>query len=520
MEDANHFQTSHATFELTKPPRSRKTVGPLRSLSATRTLASIQALLLRVFVTAMAATLWTNSAFCQGDVTLEAQPSSVEVSQWYHEVQARVTFKNGGTDVLEQPKLDIFTNDSFQLKIDPTPIKRVRPGQTLVWPITLMDVDRARIPGTVQFDATYIALGKRGLRHAYATLSVKRAVQQENPVEVSIQGLLDPIAEYRPSVAYITINNNLEIPVKTSVTMRPPQPYTVECKTAVSLDVPAHSTEIAEMVVSAASQVTPGRYVIEFPVRAEWDEAGHRQVRLLTVNKEVSVGVFVESDLLKVLGIPSFLILPGALVLFTMQLLLSFGFLRLNHYSKVPELPVTAPGFWVIAITVSGLFAVVYEKLTRTDFLIGYGSRDLRNVWLSSIVLGLSVYVLFAWITYKRRKDRVPDYNDDQIVTLKKMGRRGLGILANRIAFQINNVQRTAFLIELIEDNQTMVWVAPRLVLSWDASTTEAQQAQTEITNEIDNSQDPYQIAKAIDAAKKKGYIALRWDTHNSVSNP
>ena len=111
------------------------------------------------------------------------------------------------------------------------------------------------------------------------------------------------------------------MPVKISVKMRPPQPYTVECKSTAFLDVPPHSTESAEMVISAASQVTPGRYVIEFPVTAEWDEAGYHQMRVLTVDKEVSVGVFFESDLLKVLGVPSFLILPGALVLFTMQLL-------------------------------------------------------------------------------------------------------------------------------------------------------------------------------------------------------
>ena len=417
-------------------------------------------------MTTFATTLWSNSAFCQGNVTLEVQPSSVEVSQWYHEVQARVTFKNGGPDVLVQPKLDAFTNDSFQPKIDATGIKRVPSGTNFGLADYVKERRSRRIPGTVQFDATYLASGKRGLQHQYATLSVKRAVQQENPLEISIQGLVDSIAENRPGSAYVIIKNNLEMPVKISVKMRPPQPYTVECKSTAFLDVPPHSTESAEMVISAASQVTPGRYVIEFPVTAEWDEAGYHQMRVLTVDKEVSVGVFFESDLLKVLGVPSFLILPGALVLFTMQLLLSFGFLSLNRFSKVPDLPVTSPGFWILAITISGLFDATYNELTGTDFLVGYGPRDLRNVWLSSILLGLLVYVLLAGITYKRRRERVPDYSDDQIATLEKMGRRGLGILANRVAFQINNVQRTAYLIELIEDGQAMVWVAPRLVLS------------------------------------------------------
>ncbi len=120
----------------------------------------------------------------------------------------------------------------------------------------------------------------------------------------------------------------------------------------------------------------------------------------------------------------------------------------------------------------------------------------------------------------RRRRERVPDYSDDQIATLEKMGRRGLGILANRVAFQINNVQRTAYLIELIEDGQAMVWVAPRLVLSWDAENKEAQKDQTLITAQIDRLADPSEIAKAIDVAEKKSYVEVKWDTHNSVSNP
>ena len=80
----------------------------------------------------------------------------------------------------------------------------------------------------------------------------------------------------------------------------------------------------------------------------------------------------------------------------------------------------TSPGFWILAITISGLFDATYNELTGTDFLVGYGPRDLRNVWLSSILLGLLVYVLLAGITYKRRRERVPDYSDDQIATLER----------------------------------------------------------------------------------------------------
>jgi hypothetical protein len=479
----------------------------------------------RMPVLLLVTVVWYGTVWCQPKVTIEVQPSSVEISPWYQRLQARVILQNAGTKELVRPELVSFTNDSFQVRIDPTPVQRLRPNETCVWTAWLENLDRARIPGTVQFDASYTVPGTPGIRHVYATLSVKApGLPTEKPVEVSVQGSFDSITENRPGMGYLLIKNNLTVPVKISnvTILRPEEKGFQTPEPVAAFDVPPHSTKTTKITLAAASKVTPGKYVVVFDIQAEWDEGGHHYTRSLMVDKEANVGVFFESELLKALGVPSFLLLPGCLFLFTMQLLLTLGVFGVNRYSKVPDVPVTAPGFWIIAVTFSGLFAWVYSMATGTDYLVRYGVRDLQNVWLWSIVLGAAIYTLIALVTLRWRKQRVPNTSDGQLTTLEKMGRRGLGIQTVRVNFRMDNVDLTASLIERIEDGQTLVWVAPLIVTVWD-DTNEARTLQADMTKQIDSRASPSDIATTIKTAQqyKPPYITeIRWETQNSIPNP
>jgi hypothetical protein len=84
----------------------------------------------RTFALVLATVVWCSTACCQPKVTLEVQPSCVDISPWYQRLQALVVLQNAGTEVLVRPKLVSFTNDSFQVRLDPTPVQRLD-GQTL-----------------------------------------------------------------------------------------------------------------------------------------------------------------------------------------------------------------------------------------------------------------------------------------------------------------------------------------------------------------------------------------------------
>jgi hypothetical protein len=233
------------------------------------------------------------------------------------------------------------------------------------------------------------------------------------------------------------------------------------------------------------------------------------------VAKDATVGVFFESETLKALGVPSFLMLPGCLFIFTMQLLLTLGLYGVNRHSKAPELPVTSPGFWILAITYSGVFAVVYSRLTHVDYLTQYGSRDLRNVWLWSIAIGFLVYSFIAFVTARSRRLRVPSSGDSEVDTLLKMGRRGVGVHANPVKFKIKEVELTAFLIETIEDGQPKVWVAPQIRTTWSDGT-----AQAKFVELVNARETATAIGEVLRSAEERGLVTIGWATTGSVPNP
>src|SRR6202043_1762833 len=112
-----------------------------------------------------------------------------------------------------------------------------------------------------------------------------------------------------------------------------------------------------------------------------------------------------------------------------------------KNESKLPELTIVSPGFWILAVTFSGLFAPVYYWLTRVNYLLSYGVDDLRNVWLASIVIGAVVYLAIAGGTLERRRERVPDSADEPVTVLKKLAKNHLGILLPEMKYKINTLE-------------------------------------------------------------------------------
>jgi hypothetical protein len=476
----------------------------------------------QAFVFVLAGAFGAGMAEAQPKVTLNVQPESVDVSPWYQRVQVRVILQNDGDADVVRPELVAFTNDSFELKIGPPSAPLARPGEAVVWATWVERLDRARIPGTAQFEARYTIAGRAGVHQAQGSLTIKaQAATAEPPVEASIHGSFDAITQTPPRAGYLVAKNNLDVPVTISrVAILPQDRESFEEPTATAaFVVPPHSAETRKIELAAARQVRPGTHVVLFQVTAEWDEGGHHHMRTLTLDKEVGVGVVFESDMLKALGVPSFLLLPGCLFLFTMQLLLTLGVLGLDRHSKVPDIPVTSPGFWVVAITFSGVFAWAYRLATRTDYLSRYGVSDLLHVWLSSILAGVLAYLVVGVATMRRRGQRVPDASDGEIPTLEKMARRGLGVQANTVKFKMNDVDLAAYLIERIEDGQTLVWVAPGIVTTW-ADNDDARALQQRLTELLDQRGELRKIADVIREARDKGYAAVDWDGRGSVPNP
>jgi len=285
--------------------------------------------------------------------------------------------------------------------------------------------------------------------------------------------------------------------------------------------IPPRSTVRKAVKINAESRVTPGVYPAQFEVSAYWNWVGKPEERHLIVTKTATLGVFFESELLKALSIPSFLVLPGCLVIFTMQMLLAFNVLGAKNESKLPDLGVTTSSFWILSITYSGIYAVLYIALMKNNYLLRYGLEDLVRVWLSSILIGVVLYLLIAGITQKRRRERVPTATDDEVTVLRKMSRNGLGLVVPEVRFTLNNIAWRGFAIEPIKDGNTLLWVAPPIATEWGANPA-AVAAETAHNADLTMALNPaaadardviaLRVADRLHEASSNNLVEVRWD--------
>jgi hypothetical protein len=482
-----------------------------------------------------------------GDIALELHPPSIAVPAWQDEAEAWVVLNNGSATNIADPSLEFFSNDRLGVRIGPASATNAAPGASLSWLIRVTNLANARVPGAIQFESGFVSANRRARQQAFATLPVSLAAGEgeETPIGMRLEGAFDAIATSRPGEGYLVITNNLDVPVKllrlivqgpesikesggayscaSSIESRlgAGEPASVGSSNApAAVTVAAHATYPVPIQLHAQGRVTPGAYSVLLELPVEWVSGGRPQTRSVILAKQVTVGVFFESELLKALGVPSFLVLPGCLFVFTIQLLVSLGVWVMKNFSRLPQLGPASPGFWIIAITFSGLFAWVYTLVTRANYLLRYGVDDLRNVWLSSILIAVVFYFLVALVTSKWRKSRIPAAHDDPITILRKMRHRHRDTIEIApVKFQIDQVAYTGFPVESLEDDQTLLWVVPKIVTKWGA-TPEALTAKGDFEQKVDARAKPGELAESLAAAERKKLVAVSWARDRFVPNP
>ena len=252
-------------------------------------------------------------------------------------------------------------------------------------------------------------------------------------------------------------------------------------------------------------------------VNAQWSRDGQDNQRSFTLTKPVTVGIFFESELLKALSIPSFLVLPGCLVIFTMQLMLNLGVMGLKNQSNLPNFTVASPSFWILSISVSWLFVLAYYGITGVNCLLSYGLGDMEIIWVASIALGAVTFLAIAWSYRDWRREHVFTSSDEPIQVLEKLGKNRLGPGLHRVKFKINNLELSGFVLEKINEDQTVVWVAPRILVRWEVSSA-AQTLQASFSAIMNGSRDPKKLADLFDADGNKEILSF--DTKGVVPNP
>jgi hypothetical protein len=342
------------------------------------------------------------------NVNLEVQPSSLPASSSTFTAEARVILKNHSAEALRCVSLTQFSNDGMKAEVGKPTATVAAPKHAIVWPVKVSGPGQAHFPGSIIFDAKYVT--SSGVEHVYVPLSLQTDGAQK-VAEASLEGNLEAISVQRPGSMYLLLTNNMDVPAEVNVSSQVPLPAII-VPSVSPFNVLPHSSSATKIDVLAASRVTPGAYPIVIDSNVKWVWAGRTEERHFVLSKSATLGVFFESELLKALSVPSFLVLPGCLMVFAFLFLLSFNLLSLRDHSKLPDMAVTSPGFWILAVSFSGLFAYFYHWVTGINYLLSYGVDDLRNVWVSSIPIGFVVYLAVALFTLRWRRAHVPSSSD------------------------------------------------------------------------------------------------------------
>ncbi len=398
--------------------------------------------------------------------------------------------------VANQPKVDVLGADSeviFELQIS-TPDGPVD-GRVLL---------------RVDYSTT---TGGRGptQRSAVVTVPVKTAANAPvaEIVDVSVKTTLDSLDELHPGRLYLIVSNKsdrsitlntIEVQSPDFLTVAPPaKPVTLAPREVTAL----------EMKVSATTVVQPGKHLLVFRVPGEWQRFGHKETWQTVSTHEVTVGVFGESEILKLLGVPSFFLVPGLLVLLTIGWFWKGHVLQPQQATVQFGLTPGTPEFWVAAITLSGAIAYAYRRFVGRNYLAAYGLQDIIQVWLLSIVIvGAGGYLAIAlgirmWHWYYAF-----DKDQDPIQALRRFHRHRLGLLFRRHTLTLNGNGSVVLAIEPAGDQ---MWVTSAVKWSWLLPASDPQRVALAAAREAATT--PGQMAQVLALQRDSKAISVGWES-------
>ncbi len=322
-----------------------------------------------------------------------------------------------------------------------------------------------------------------------------------------------------PGLVYLIVSNSASVPITlTEVVVNKPEfvTMTAPAKIQAPLRLAPQEAVALEYTFASADRVQAGKHTLVFVTNVTWERGAQPMHATLTTPYKFTVGVLGESEILTALGVPSFLLLPGFL------LVVAFRFLQTRvHPKSASPLELKSPEFWLIAILLSGLAAPVYTWLTARDYLSAYGLRDIVLVWSGSVFLGA-----LAWSVWYGGKRcirsvwlrNVPTENDDELQTIQKLAGRKMGFALEQAQIKISGQTQRVFILEPERASRVKVWGAPAIVyrVAPDAPAPIVEA----FTHALDQAEDASTMAFVMRQASNAGAITFSWDAPGVLASP
>jgi succinate dehydrogenase hydrophobic anchor subunit len=231
------------------------------------------------------------------------------------------------------------------------------------------------------------------------------------------------------------------------------------------------------------------------------------------------------------LGVPSFLLLPGFLMVTTF-----LAFRKRLPFGSPSTVTAKSTEFWLFAITLSLLAAFLYPIMTGVfgtsrDYLKGYEVKDVFQVWMGAVISGVvwwlgyeslrkfSAYLRNKYIEFLKRR-KTPSEKDSPTDVLRKLARAHVKFPLKQADVTISGKSERYFVLQQGQKGK-WVWVAPVMRWKWKRSDAKNRRGEFDTAlHEARKDDKPETIANLFTQWEKENLIEVGWSKAASKKHP
>jgi hypothetical protein len=358
-------------------------------------------------------------------VTIDLTPSSIALGAG-ETSHVLVILRNPGDSEISNVEVKSLSDLDLTVEPDGAVSHSIPAHGVSAWPMRISQKTPGRSVGKLIFWVTF-STGDPGRASgaSFASLDVtEHALMDVNKlVAMKLESAVSQFDQKHPAYLYLVVTNASTTPVTVTTVRadRPPFLFLIpkpagdpatwdldeQCKSKsvnvaspIQAIVPPSASKTFPVIACASNNAPIGTQRVILDADLTWIDNGKTRTSTISVAGTLPISVLGESDLLKLIGVPSFLFLPGFLALATFAALWS----RTLSASD-PELKLSTAETAVAAVTLSIVSAIVYPHFPgNRDYLSGYGLEDIFRVWFGSILFGVAAWtILFAVVSLRRR---------------------------------------------------------------------------------------------------------------------
>lgn len=426
---------------------------------------------------------------------VEVLPNSVELLPNGQETHVLVVLRNTSETNLSAFKLSWLNDETIKISAaEPLDLKGLAPHAETVWTLGFSQAGLDPVAGSVRIRIDYQDGGIPKVIAQSLPVKSREPVLIDKYLDAKIETTLETLDSYHPGKIDLLLTNKLGRKVVLNIGVSGPDFILFalnpkDCKDEsnagakvtdgrraqrterCNIEVGAYQTHAEVFDVGVKERVEPGKYLLTFGIAISPNET-QSTAQSMVKSQVVEVGVLGESAILKLLGVPSFLLLPGSLLLLTLSLLSKYGPWKSTAEKGIAVIEPGSAHFWLLSITLSGLMAAAFHIIFHSWYFVRYGLADLVYVWLVSVLLGAAIYAAVRWVQLQH----IPTEKDEPADVLRRLSWQRKGLKLDRYTIKDQKDSGSVFGIRKVPQDDKRIWISPAIKVSM-----------SELSNQADN---------------------------------